>query len=313
MGMMAIRLRVSILVVAVIGACFAQNPEAGGHTKKFAIAQLLNARFLAVFLDGKVVPATLPRDLYFTVSVFSPDGRRMAGYANGGFDVIDQGLRTIWSRPERGENVISLALSSDGAKLGVALASSGAKRWTDKTWRLQVMESSGSERDLGAFSYNTRPEEPVTLTWDPVGRRLAFNDEGEIRVLDTERGESRLVGRGLDPTWSPDGRWIAYRTAAEQIALIDMHSGQIAARRLGAKVISFAHWSPDSSSIFVDEDKGRSRECPSDSQFVVYEIATGKSHEVYDPCGLRDWTFGWIAEPEVWINAAMSSGAADVR
>jgi dipeptidyl aminopeptidase/acylaminoacyl peptidase len=294
---------VCISVLSAVAACGAQG-GLDGRAGRFGVAELLNGRFLTISLEGKVAAATVPQELYFRVSVVSPDGKRIAGYSNDGFAVVDQGFKTVWRRPDRGRNVVSLALSADGARLAVAAAGSGPNRWTDATWKLSVIESSGSEREFGSFSYNVRPEEPVAITWDPGARRLVFDDHGEIRVLDTGTSESLVVGEGLDPTWSPDGRLIAYRTQDRRIALLDFQSGRTGMRRLGMKVTSFAHWSPDSNYIFVDEDKGQPRGCFSDTRFVAYEVSTGKSQVVYDPCGRRDWSFGWVAQPDLWISAA---------
>jgi dipeptidyl aminopeptidase/acylaminoacyl peptidase len=297
--------RVCALVLIVVAACAAQSgPEGKAGQGTIGIGELLNARLLTISLSGHVEVASLPPEFYFTVSAVSPDGTRAAGYSRGGFVVVDQHLKVVWRHPSRGRNVTSLALSSDGARLAVAVAASGPNRWAEPGWSLLVVEASGQEQEFGSFSYNSRPEEPVTLTWDPDERLIAFNDKGSIRILDTKSAESRVAGSGLDPTWSPDGRWIAYRTADRRIALLDLQSGQPRARPLGMNVTSFAHWSPDSRYIFVDEDRGKPRECFSSSRFAVYEVATGKSRDVYDPCALRDWRFGWIARPDVWISAA---------
>ncbi len=117
--------------------------------------------------------------------------------------------------------------------------------------------------------------------------------------MDTLTGENRVLGSGLDPTWSPDGRWIAYRTRDGKIALLDFQSGRTDSRKLGADVDSFAHWT----SRFEIHLRGaeltgaKIANAFRNSRFVVYEVATGKSDVIYDRlAGTGDWNFGWIAQ-----------------
>jgi Tol biopolymer transport system component len=50
----------------------------------------------------------------------------------------------------------------------------------------------------------------TTQSWAPDGRRLVYkSDDGHARILDIATREEIDLGPGLDPTWSPDGRFIA--------------------------------------------------------------------------------------------------------
>jgi WD40 repeat protein len=270
------------------------------------ICELLNGRLLAVSKGGRVEEVALPRSLFFTSSSVASNGKLIVGFSDRGFTVLDQHLRPVWSRPDPRYNVIALALSPDGTKVAVAAADLGAARWTAVTWRLFTISSSGRQSDIGRFSYTKTADELVTVSWDPTGRRLVFNDKGAIRVVDVESDATRVIGVGLSPTWSPDGRWFAYRTGEGQIALMNAESGAVDARRFGAHLTSFAHWSPNSRYFFVDEARGRSSSCISVSKLVVYDISNGRSRVAYDTCGHRDWYFGWIQDPRLWLSSARS-------
>jgi dipeptidyl aminopeptidase/acylaminoacyl peptidase len=83
----------------------------------------------------------------------------------------------------------------------------------------------GSVRRLTA---NARPESGAA--WSPRGDRVAYAlpaslgpDGGsdpavpaEVWLLDVTSGDTRKVADGFDPSWSPDGRWIAYATNGQR-------------------------------------------------------------------------------------------------
>jgi hypothetical protein len=47
-------------------------------------------------------------------------------------------------------------------------------------------------------------------SWSPDGRFIAFSRRGEVRVMRSSGGPSGKLARGRDPVWSPDGRQIAF-------------------------------------------------------------------------------------------------------
>lgn len=50
--------------------------------------------------------------------------------------------------------------------------------------------------------------------WSPDGRRLAFEANGWIHVIDVDGTHDVRLALGETPAWSPDGRWIAFRSQA---------------------------------------------------------------------------------------------------
>jgi eukaryotic-like serine/threonine-protein kinase len=78
--------------------------------------------------------------------------------------------------------------------------------------RLQLTWFDRTGKRLGTAAPPGGPFNNPALS--PDGKRLLFNAEGNIHLLDLARGtDSRIVSHGGDPTWSPDGSRIAFNSA----------------------------------------------------------------------------------------------------
>ena len=180
----------------------------------------------------------------------SPDGSRLAyvSYRSGHPNVIVRGLdglvigatqfKATTSSPNispSGQLVFSSSKDSDSMELYIANGDgSGARRLT---------------RTKNAVNISPR--------WNPkTGREIAFiSDRGgapQIYVIDAdgtnERALLRLGGQMDSPSWSPDGRYIAFTWnggGAYNIYLADVASGQVL-RLTSAGRNENPTWSPDS-------------------------------------------------------------------
>lgn len=115
----------------------------------------------------------------------------------------------------------------------------------------------------------------------PSGVRALFGARGEIFTVPAGEGPTRNLThtpgiREIDPTWSPDGRWIAYlsdRTGEYELYLRP-HDGDGPERQVteGGDVWRFApEWSPDSQRLaFGDRDR----------RLMIVEVASGELTEV---------------------------------
>ncbi len=58
--------------------------------------------------------------------------------------------------------------------------------------------------------------------WSPDGRRIAYNDEGGIFVIDRDGGHKVRLADGSDARWSPDSRWLLYSGPAPEGEVRDL-------------------------------------------------------------------------------------------
>ena len=94
-----------------------------------------------------------------------------------------------------------------------------------------------------------------TPRWSPDGRRIAFDGQWGIHVIDVDGGPSRRVASdipdGVVPSWSRDGQWIYFasaRTGRSEVWKVPAAGGQ--AVRITRRGGFAAFESPDGKSLY---------------------------------------------------------------
>jgi Tol biopolymer transport system component/imidazolonepropionase-like amidohydrolase len=184
----------------------------------------------------------------------SPDGRAIAFRALNDIYLLPIGGR---ARPLTGDRFwkVDPAFSPDGA----ALAYSSDRGGTLDLWLRDL--ASGEDRQLTRFK-----DAAVSAAWSRDGKRIAFlSQNGGLHVVEVATG---AIGRVYDdlwepgkPSWSPDGRTIAYaafkpysarfREGLSEFLTVDVETGKgryqplAPHRSLGTRGDDGPAWSPD--------------------------------------------------------------------
>lgn len=159
-------------------------------------------------------------------------------------------------------------------------------------WLHVLDPASGESRKVEVTLYDdkrfTRPElKNVTnfihsFSISPTGKRAVFEARGEIFTVPAEKGSIRKLTdtpgvREGDVAWSPNGKYIAYRSDAtgEQQIYIRPADGKGEARQITKglkKYIANINWSPDSKMIMFST---------SDNRMHYVTVETGEITEIF--------------------------------
>lgn len=212
-----------------------------------------------VGLDGSGARDLTETKAYDSDPSWSPDGRRIV------FSSYRSGRAQVWVMKADGSGLRRLthdhaydvepAWSPDGTR--IAFVRSPDSR---RDYRIWVMRADGTGARLLSHAYDWQP------SWSPNSRRLVFTSARtgypSLYVMNADgSGQRRLRGEvgidNSDPSWSPDGRLIAWMHSAQ---LWVMNADGSAPRALTPSPTSGIyderpHWSPDSSRIVFETER----------------------------------------------------------
>jgi Tol biopolymer transport system component len=197
---------------------------------------------------------------------WSPDGRRLAFEGREGVYVLRLGAgpptrilgrafhSPAWSPDGRRLVVEHWARPWDVSRLFVAAADSGRTlRVVGGVKRRCGCPATGTSTGEGGVHQLSPAElDEFAPTWSPNGREIAFETgDGEIAVESLADRRSRIIvpEGGYQPAWSPNGRLIAFECSGNVCVVPSDGSGEI--RKLASDAGS-PSWSPDSRHIVFE-------------------------------------------------------------
>ncbi len=194
-------------------------------------------------------PERLRLTSQFSDLALSPDGRKVAFIARG--DVFAGSARD----------------GGEATRVTATLALESQPVWSADSRKLVYSSARDGGEQLYLYDFTTSTETALTTgagvdvspTFSPDGRSLAFlRDQRELRVIDLETGEERLLSSGTfgaardrpAVVWSPDGQWLGLFTIGQKmfknVELVPVAGG--ARRAVSYLANTFADalaWSPD--------------------------------------------------------------------
>ena len=173
-------------------------------------------------------------------------------------------------------------------------------------WITGLMYASNDAVVNVVFQSPTQIQHPeydvASISWSPDNRAFAYDYQGSVHIYDVLSKTSRVIASGSNPDWSPDGRWIAFRSPeglASAINPITLRVRDLFGHR---EILWGVHWSPDSRYVMLTEQVGlfssllHFRGLFVKGVMLFLRIGDGASvpiEWVFDP-GIDDRGFYWV-------------------
>ncbi len=166
--------------------------------------------------------------------------------------------KLLWQLPGgfcSGPNLTqTLALSPDGRRVALLAANvSGpdAPRLPGRALSLQWIDM--ADMKIVHIGEPSRDQDIGSISWAPDGSSFVFDRAGRILTYDVVSHRTLAVADGRDPTWSPNGKQIAFRTDDGRAVAMDPRTHEIKVLLGNRKILSTVQWSPDSEYVVATE------------------------------------------------------------
>ncbi len=104
---------------------------------------------------------------------------------------------------------------------------------------IQIPHSQRQQSEPGVLEFRS-------IDWAPDSRRIVFETKGKLLIYDIETKQTRALTDGSNPAWSPDSKWVAYRTSDSTGMIVSPETGERRTLFGARKIVGPISWSPDS-------------------------------------------------------------------
>jgi Tol biopolymer transport system component len=156
-------------------------------------------------------------------------------------------------------------MAPDGSDAQIVATDASLGGFSPDGQRLALVREAGGKDDIWVVDLETGSLTPIVtfavegftshLVWSPDGARLAFDrtdcpggtgcSDPQLSVVGADGAALDTVATGTDPSWSPNGRQLAFSGSLGEVRIVSAHGGTartIATRTLGAPTV--LAWQP---------------------------------------------------------------------
>jgi WD40 repeat protein len=142
--------------------------------------------------------------------------------------------------------------------------------------------------------------EVTSQCWSSNGNRFVYGSSGVVWLYDTRDAKPHQLAQGQDPTWSPDGAWIAFADHSAYYAIRPNGEGKkllFKKKNPGGGLV----WSPDSRIVAYSSQAGLTQSFPViDAEVYRLHFRRLEDGSDYSPTDLNisGSGFQWMTDPE---------------
>ena len=141
-------------------------------------------------------------------------------------------------------------------------------------------------------------------SWSPDGTKLLCSEGNRLMVYDVQSKQSAPLADGTLANWSPDGKWMTYRTLENKFVLADANGKMQRTLLDGKEIVTGLLWSPDSQFLLYVKKAGTwefgecARNLADGRDVMVYRLRDGATGEVFQVCdGFPYGQLDWVRVP----------------
>jgi tricorn protease len=199
--------------------------------------------------------------------------------AKAGSPEVLKSTNNIWKVPDEGGQPVQVTKHKSGSLFWPSLSADGKVIVYEENfglWKLDLasgqstevkinIESDDSDNNLETLTVSSEADQ---FHLSPSGKRAVISAHGELFSIATDRGDVRRLthtpgAREVQPSWSPDGKRIAFvgdKSGREEVWVCDERGGQLKQISDGDSQKGQLRFSPDSKSLlYTGSDKKLSR------------------------------------------------------
>jgi WD40 repeat protein len=256
----------SVVAIAATALAVSSAMAGSGESVREDLIRLEKETGLAIaFYENGLGVVSFKKRSYYEMGMVVPMGGLDGTVSPDGAEVAVDTLN--WGAGYRDQTIFVDIIATDGSGLHEYREANGALPcWSHDESKVAIALRKPREGRLGMLDLASKRMRSIDLEaaeeflhftsqcWSQDDKELVFETDGKVQIYEIENDHTRILATGTNPTWSPDGNWIAFHDGNDYYAIHPSGEGK---KKLFHKTRAYSglFWSPDGRFVaYVHED-----------------------------------------------------------